>query len=196
MPRSWECLATPPAWATLLAEIDRADSWDETPDWQISSSDPQFGLVGWITSHLDNTLMALGRAGRTEAVPAVLKMLGKLGPGSSFSHHRAVYLALEWLGDHRAAKPLAELLRQPGMGGYTVAAVKGVDSEKMDRTLALRELLLARALYRCGDWEGLGEKTLREYSKDLRGHFARHARAVLAAGKDYRPATEQVSTKR
>ena len=172
---------------TLLAEINQADGWDATPDWRIDKSDPQFGLAGWITSHLDNTLMALGRTGRAEAVPAVLKMLASLSPESALSHHRATYLALEWLHDPRAARPLAELLRRPGMGGYAVAAIGQADARKSTRQQATRELLLARALYRCGDWEGLGEQTLRAYSEDLRGHFARHAQAVLAAGNKYRP---------
>ena len=44
-----------------------------------------------------------------------------------------------------------------------------------------RELLLARALYRCGDCQGVGEKILREYVEDLRGHLSRHAQAVLSA---------------
>jgi hypothetical protein len=47
------------------------------------------------------------------------------------------------------------------------------------REHSLRELILARALYRCGDYEGLGEKTLREYAGDFRGHYARHALAIL-----------------
>ena len=47
------------------------------------------------------------------------------------------------------------------------------------RDLSLRELILARALYRCGDENGLGERILREYARDLRGHHARHANAVL-----------------
>jgi hypothetical protein len=42
--------------------------------------------------------------------------------------------------------------------------------------------MLARALYRCGDHERLGETTLRRYAEDLRGHLARHAQAVLASG--------------
>jgi len=45
------------------------------------------------------------------------------------------------------------------------------------------ELTLARTLYHCGDWEGLGEKTLLAYSQDLRGPFAMHAQAVLTATK-------------
>jgi hypothetical protein len=39
--------------------------------------------------------------------------------------------------------------------------------------------MLARALYRCGDHGGLGEKTLRQFAQDVRGHFARHAAAVI-----------------
>ena len=45
--------------------------------------------------------------------------------------------------------------------------------------VSIRELILARAVYRCGDYEGIGEKTLKEYARDLRGHYARHAQAVL-----------------
>lgn len=47
------------------------------------------------------------------------------------------------------------------------------------RNHAVRELQLARALYLCGDHNGLGRQILEEYNEDLRGHFARHARAVL-----------------
>jgi len=46
-----------------------------------------------------------------------------------------------------------------------------------------RELVLARALYRCGDHQGVGETILRAYAADLRGHYARHAAAVLAEKK-------------
>ena len=49
----------------------------------------------------------------------------------------------------------------------------------MTRNLSLRELVLARALYRCGDYKDIGKKILKEYARDLRGHYARHARAVL-----------------
>jgi hypothetical protein len=45
----------------------------------------------------------------------------------------------------------------------------------------LRELVLARALHRCGDCQGLGRKILEEYRADLCGHFARHADAILRA---------------
>ena len=95
-------------------------------------------------------------------------------------------MALETLGNKAAAEPLAELLRKPGLGGHAVSTIdeamaanppSGTDNTV--RNQALSELYLARALYRCGDHEGLGEKTLLQYSKDLHGHYARHAKAVL-----------------
>jgi hypothetical protein len=54
----------------------------------------------------------------------------------------------------------------------------GTNAERTRRE-SLRELMLARALYRCGDDQGLGAKVLQGYTQDLRGHFARHAQAVL-----------------
>ncbi len=47
------------------------------------------------------------------------------------------------------------------------------------RNQSLRELVLARSLFRTGDKEGLGEKILSDYARDLRGHYARHAIDVL-----------------
>ena len=51
------------------------------------------------------------------------------------------------------------------------------------RERSLRELILARVLYRCGDSDGLGYEILTEYTEDLRGHFARHADAILREGQ-------------
>ena len=58
----------------------------------------------------------------------------------------------------------------------------GTNAEQTRRE-SLRELMLARALYRCGDYNGLGRKILETYTHDLRGHLARHAQAVLDEGK-------------
>jgi hypothetical protein len=138
-------------------------------------------------SPLDNLLVAMGRSGDRRALPAVLEKLKLLTAESEFSHHRAVGLALELIGDPSAAQPLAELLAKPGMSGYAQTSVEsaiqretpgGTNSEQTRRE-SLRELLLARALYRCGDYQNVGRKTLETYSKDLRGHLARHAQAVL-----------------
>lgn len=59
-------------------------------------------------------------------------------------------------------------------------ALTDVINENDVRNRALRELHVARALWRCGDTPAqLGEKTLAAYSRDLRGPLARHALAVL-----------------
>lgn len=168
---------------TLVAELDAADRWDVTPDWRLPEDAPDRDKVGWGMTNLDNTLLAAGFTRSPEATPAVLRKLAILTPRSAFSHFRALYLALESLADPRAARPLAELLRQQGMGGHAVISIADRGRSASTRQTATRELGLARALYRCGDWEGLGERTLRHYTNDLRGHFARHAQAVLAAGK-------------
>jgi len=144
---------------------------------------------------LDGQIVALGRAGDRRAVPVVLAKLAQLTPKSEFSHFRAVGLALESLGDPAAAKPLAAMLRRPDIAGYVHATI--ADAKRLEvpggpngldsRRQSLRELLLARALYRCGDHQGLGERTLRAYAQDLRGHIARHAQAVLEKGSKAAP---------
>ena len=74
----------------------------------------------------------------------------------------------------------------PGFRGHAFTDIEDArrrtpanPTDNETRNNSLRELVLARALYRCGDHEGLGEKILKEYSRDLRAHYARHAGAVL-----------------
>ncbi len=163
-----------------------------TVDWDIGWNFRGMGQFGNSSSPLDVLLIALGRAGDRKALPAVLEKLEKLSPGSDFSHHRAAALSLELLKDPAAAAPLAKLLSKPEMSGYwhhTVQEAARRDAESPGGTNAvktrresLRELFLARALYRCGDYNGLGEKTLRAYTQDLRGHLSRHATAILQSG--------------
>ncbi|MCX7005870.1 MAG: FAD-dependent oxidoreductase [Kiritimatiellaeota bacterium] len=144
-------------------------------------------------SVLDGRLIALGCTGDRNAVPAIVAKLQQLKPDSEFSHFRAAALALEAIGDRAAAKPLADALALPGLTGYahtTLAQAIQREVEEKHNTIqtrhdSLRELMLARALYRCGDQDGVGEKILRAYAADLRGHLARHAQAVLDAGKQH-----------
>ena len=67
------------------------------------------------------------------------------------------------------------------MSGYAITDIAESHRQE-ERSEPLREIILARALYRCGDYEGLGEKILREYEKDLRALFAQHAHAILNEG--------------
>jgi len=100
----------------------------------------------------------------------------------------AAAMVIEELGDAAAAKPRisGELLEKPGIIGHAFTDIEQARrrtpasaTDTKTRNASLRELFLAAALYRCGDCQGLGEKILREYSRDLRAHYACHARAVL-----------------
>jgi hypothetical protein len=95
-----------------------------------------------------------------------------------------VALALEKIGSPDASEPLARLLAKPDMSGHVMNELEPLHDTPLDRRRrlgSLREITLARALYHCGDHQGLGEKILRSYQEDFRGLFARHASAVLGA---------------
>jgi hypothetical protein len=131
---------------------------------------------------IDALILALGSTGDARAVPAILDKLAMLDAEVTLSHHRAVALALEQIGDPSAAAPLAGLLQKPGMRGHVMTSLEPLydrPPERRRREGPLREIVIARALYRCGDHGGLGEAILREYQRDLRGLFARHVTAVL-----------------
>ncbi|MCP5526530.1 MAG: FAD-dependent oxidoreductase [Verrucomicrobiales bacterium] len=158
---------------------------DEEPDagWRFTG----MGQFGASLSPLDSRIIALGRTRDPRALAAILGFAAKLKPDSEFSHFRAVAEACEALGDRAAAPALAALLRQPGMTGHAVEDIErartdppssGTDTSVRNRELI--ELVLARALFRCGDHEGVGEGILRAYASGLQGHYARHASAVLA----------------
>ena len=167
---------------TLMAEVRATPKWDR--GWNYSGG-------RYTLSALDTKIVALGRTGRKEALPPILEKVALLTARDAFSHHRAVALALEAIGDPEAARPLFDLLQKPGMMGHVHSSVEIARKRAVGdrgrwpggtRRDSLRELALARALYRCGDHQGLGEKLLRAYTSDLRGHFARHAAAVLESG--------------
>ena len=172
---------------TLIAAVRGADAWDE--GWNYVG----MGQFGRALSPLDQLIVALGRAGDRKAVPVIVEKLKTLTAEDEFSHHRAVALALELLGDSQAAKPLAGLLTQPGMAGhvhYTIEDAREKDQASdggtnavQTRRESLRELSLARALYHCGDYGNVGTQILTKYTEDLRGHFSRHAKAVLDTPK-------------
>ncbi len=166
---------------TLVAKVRGATAFDK--GWNYTG----MGQYGRSLSELDSYIVALGRTRDRRAVEPILEKVALLDASKEFSHHRAVAMALEALGDPRAAKPLADLLAKPGMTGYATTTVDearriaavGDGTETRPRNDSLRELVVARALVRCGDFEGVGRRILERYAQDLRGHYARHARAVL-----------------
>ena len=174
-------LGDPTGADTLIA---KARSYDEFDEGRI---DDYFPCITW----LDSYLIALGRTRDPRALEPVLEKLALLGTGKgrAFSHHRAVAMALESLGHAAAAKPLAAVLSEAGGAGNACTALDEAMQNRRGKS-GQRELILARALYRCGDYNGLGEKVLRAYARDVRGHFARHAAAVLAQGASRKQRTK------
>jgi flavin-dependent dehydrogenase len=169
-----------PTGADTLVEAVQAREWDK--GWKYTG----MGQYGPSMSELDSLIIALGRTRRDEALEPILAKVRQLRPDDALSHHRAVAEALEALCNPAAAKALSGLLQKPGMAGHAYTsldvATKNIPPSPEDtstRECSLRELILARALYRCGDANGLGEKILKEYARDLRGHYARHALAIL-----------------
>ncbi|NLH17216.1 MAG: FAD-dependent oxidoreductase [Phycisphaerae bacterium] len=171
---------------TLIAEI-AARPWDK--GWHYTG----MGQFGMSLSELDSLIIALGRTRDPKAVSILLDKARMLNADSEFSHFRAIAIALETLADPKAAPMLAELLRKPGMTGHAwtdLAAVRKTiapsSTDTTARNRSLSELLLARALFRCGDAEGLGKEILRRYAQDSRGIYARHARSVLEEKPSHR----------
>lgn len=173
-----------PTGAETLVEAVASREWDK--GWKYTG----MGQYGMSMSVVDSLIVALGRTRSEKALEPIVAKVRQLGAEHELSHHRAVALALETLGDPAAAQPLAELLRKPDMAGHAWtdinAATSNIPPSPVDtstRECSLRELILARALYRCGDHEGLGKAVLSQYAKDLRGHYARHALAVLGESR-------------
>lgn len=173
-----------PTGCPVLLDAALRRNWDE--GWNYTG----MGQFGMSLSEVDALLIALGRVGDAPAWPVLLEKMKSLPDNPDFSHCRAVAEACEALHPRcpspTAAPALAGLLGLPGISGHAQTSLKSVQAALSDdpednalRNAALRELHLARALYRCGDHNALGQSILQDYSRDLRAHFARHARAVL-----------------
>nr|WP_262921441.1 FAD-dependent oxidoreductase [Maribellus maritimus] len=173
-------LGNPTGWQDLIKAIDSYDDWDE--GWNYRG----MGQFGRSISYLDSLIIAVGRTKKIEAIPSIARLAEKLTPESHFSHFRAVAIALETIADQEGAEPLFKLLQMPGVRGHSMldieTAKKIAPPDKNDvstRNNSLRELILGRALFKCGDMNDVGNQILDEYSRDLRGHYYRHANGVL-----------------
>jgi hypothetical protein len=173
-----------PAGANTLAEAVKSRAWDK--GWNYTG----MGQYGASISPLDSLIIALGRTRDKGGLKPILEKVEQLDANSEFSHYRAVSIAVETLGHPNAAEPLARLLKKPGITGHAFTDIDAArrrtppgSEDTSTRNRSLRELVLARALYRCGDYKDIGKKILKEYANDLRGHYARHARTVLKEKK-------------
>ena len=167
--------------ALVLAKFKAMD-WDK--GWNYRGMGQYNRSVSWADSYA----IALGHAKVQAAVPALVEKADLLTEKSEYSHFRAIARALEEIGDKSAAPALARVLKRPGIGGHAqkmqadVPVFPGYSNKAGDweRTLSLREICIARALYRLGDTpDGLGRSTLEAYAADPRRAFATHAKLVL-----------------
>ncbi len=155
----------------------------EKPNWGQKVWQGKMAEFAYLPNDIDATVMAIGFAGDSRGVPVLLRRLSMLTPRTGLSHHHALAAGLEQLADKRAARPIAELLAQPGMRGHhqhEITTLPEWPQGRRKRIPALREIVWARALYRCGDYKRTGVSILSRYAEDARGVFRRHARAVLA----------------
>jgi len=162
----------------------------ETEPWDAGWNYRGMGQFGRSMSRLDAMIIALARTGDLSAVSIIEKKICELDADADFSHCRAVALAAVCLRDVRLGEALAVLLNLPGVSGHaeldslqTVASANPDSIETLSRNVALRELYLARGIFAAGDPSGLGHRILTTYASDLRGPFARHARALLLDGE-------------
>ncbi len=168
-------------WKTLVDVINKCNSWDE--GWNYTG----MGQFGECMSKLDSYIIALGRTGEKQAFDAILNKAKMLTPGDHFSHFRAIAIAFESLDDDKATVIIEKLLDMEGVSGHAVTNImkaKNVtvlnQTDTSVRNKTLRELILARALYRCGDKNKKGKNILEQYATDIRGHYHLHAKDVLA----------------
>jgi hypothetical protein len=172
--------------APALVEAVTAATWDA--GWNYRG----MGQFGMSASPVDALVISLGSCAGAEALPAIIAKIGQLGDDPFFSHCRAVAEALRLLRargvDVRsAAVALAAALARPGMSGHAESSVtdtQRVQTDNGEETIArnrsLREIVVAAALWRCGDHQSLAKRTLTGYVEDVHGHYRRHALAVMA----------------
>ena len=129
-------------------------------------------------------LVALGRTKSPLAVPAIKSEIGRMKTSWDGQLARAIDLACEALPSPEFADDLAAVIRRPAISGHAkrgleAATPRGGFGMEEDEGAVVRELHLARALWLCGDKDGLAKGILESYTRDPRGVFAKHARAVL-----------------
>lgn len=174
--------------APFLADHVKNNGWDK--GWNYTGMH-QFGFS---QSRMDAAIVALATTGCDSTGEIVAGLAAELDASAEFSHCRAIAVAAMRKPSQELSAALARLLRLPGMTGHAqvdslgiVQAANGDTIETEARNLSLREIYLARGLFWSGDEGGLGRSILENYTRDLRGLFARHAHSVLESdAKEWR----------
>ena len=131
----------------------------------------------------DEAIIGLAKLKYRPFAPQLAKMLARLEPDvkgkADYSHLRAVAIYLDAVPEKSCAKELARIL----------AAIRGNAQKSDDATMKatnlvrvhdmLRELVVARALYRLGDEGGLAKEVLESYLSEPMKVFSDFARNVL-----------------
>jgi len=170
----------------LAVALDKITKWDP------KILQGRMAEYAHLPTPTDALVLALGYTRDRRAVAPILRKLDLLTAETTLSHHRSVALALERIGDPSAARPLARLLARGGMRGHAMTKLEplhNTNRSRRRRTGPLREIVLARALVRCGDHDGIGRRILQAYTRDVRGLLSRHARAILAGKAQPNPAS-------
>jgi ribulose 1,5-bisphosphate synthetase/thiazole synthase len=167
--------------AEELADYLDSKNWDQ--GWNYRG----MGQFGFSLSEIDTQLVALGRSDCPRAKKTLLAKLDKASADSDFSHLRALTIAFEAQPTEEAVKGLTRILTtlKPSAQDNVAENVKNTSNnwcEVIERNNELKELLVARGLLACGDPKGLAKDVLTQYSNDLHGHYARHAKALLNNG--------------
>lgn len=173
----------------ILEEVKLYTDWDK--GWNYRGMH-QFGPS---LSRLDNYIIALGYSNNRIVIPEILRLSKLLTPQSEFSHFRAISIAIENCRSKDFQQVLYDLLMNGMIGNYVKnhkdATIKIKPNiidrvyilEDTMRNQALKELYIAKALYLCGDKEGIGKRVLENYACGLEGHYARFAFEVLQKNK-------------
>ncbi len=176
-------------WDVVHDEVKKYKEWDEGWHFTGHGYEPRFG-------DLDRHIFSLGLTKNEAGMSTLLEKAEVLKPDDYFSHFRAIAVAFENIKSDKARDVLAKLLEMESMQGYDMDdykdALAKVDLEKKSsvynrdtviRNKELKEIFLARALYRCGDKNGLGKEILTNYAKGLNAIYAAHAWAILNEGE-------------
>lgn len=175
------CILGNSEYANILSEkLSRSKGWDK--GWHYTG----MGQFGMSMSRQDALLTALGYSRNSDQYDIVKEKALTLVPEDYLSHFRAISMASELIKSKEAVPVLVQLLTTPGIRynvidsyktarTYTVPGTNDVST----RNKSLKELHLARALYLCGDKDGIGEQILTQYANGLEGHYARYAYEVL-----------------
>ena len=169
----------------LLAALRDAPAWDE--GWNYRG----MGQYCRSLSPLDDVLVCLGRISSAKAAPDALRLAATITTDTELSHIRALALYAEGVAKNAKLRPLLakELSRllasfEPIHVWETLpdelADIPESSTDTLTRNVSLKELFLARALYRLGDdSKKSASKALRAYAFDIRGQFAAAAAAIL-----------------